>query len=158
MIYHPTDSERAILASVQGNLPDSATPFADIAASLGTDEETVLALLRRLKKDGVIRRFGASIKHQRAGWSHNSMVAWKSDPAQAEVAGPKAAAHPHVSHCYYRPSPAPDWPYTLFTMVHGRDSAELSAAVEELQDITGLAEYAVLKSIRELKKISMTYF
>jgi DNA-binding Lrp family transcriptional regulator len=158
MAYHPTESERAILAAVQGNLPDSAAPFADIAANLGTDEETVLTLLRRLKKDGVIRRFGASIKHQHAGWAHNSMVAWKSDPAQADLAGPKAAALPHVSHCYYRPSPAADWPYTLFTMVHGRSSAELSAAIEELRNITGLAEYAVLESIRELKKTSMTYF
>ena len=60
-----TDTERAILRIVQADLPDSATPFADIAAAAGTDEATVLDLLRRLKEEGAIRRFGASIRHHR---------------------------------------------------------------------------------------------
>ena len=71
-----TDKEEAILRIVQKNLPDTLTPYADIAAATGTTEEEVIALLERLKESGAIRRFGASIKHQRTGWSHNAMVAW----------------------------------------------------------------------------------
>ena len=71
-----TDKEEAILRIVQKNLPDTLTPYADIAAATGTTEEEVIALLERLKECGAIRRFGASIKHQRTGWSHNAMVAW----------------------------------------------------------------------------------
>ena len=70
-----TDTERAILRIVQFQLPDTLTPYADIAREVGTDEETVLNLLRRMKEDGSIRRFGASIKHQKTGWTHNAMVA-----------------------------------------------------------------------------------
>lgn len=153
-----TEVERNILRIVQSNLPDSPTPYADIAREVGTDEATVLALLRSLKEEGPIRRFGASIKHQRAGWSHNAMVAWKVAPGIVEEAGEKAAEHPLISHVYYRPSSAPDWPYELYTMIHGRHETEHMEVIEQLRRDTPLDVYAVLESLKELKKTSMTYF
>ena len=86
-----TDTERAILRIVQFQLPDTLTPYADIAREVGTDEETVLNLLRRMKEDGAIRRFGASIKHQKTGWTHNAMVAWIVDEADSDAIGEVAA-------------------------------------------------------------------
>lgn len=157
-----TDTERALLRIVQKDLPDSLTPYADMAHEVGTDEATVIALLSRLKADGAIRRFGASIKHQKTGWSHNAMVAWRADASEVDKCGERAAQNPHVSHCYYRPlidtNAATEWPYTLFTMVHGRSAEECRAVIRALQDTMGLSEYAVLDSIQELKKTSMTYF
>lgn len=154
-----TDTERAILSIVQKNLPDSATPYADIAKAAGTDEASVLKLLRDMKEDGSIRRFGASIKHQRAGFSHNAMVAWKvADQREADEAGAVAADCKMISHCYYRPSSAEDWPYEFFTMIHGRTPDEYLVAVDFIIKNTSLREYAVLESIRELKKTSMKYF
>lgn len=153
-----TDQEQAVLRIVQSNLPDTLTPYADIAAAAGCTEEEVLALLSRLKADGTIRRFGASIKHQRTGWTHNAMVAWIADAAVADEAGPRAAEHPRISHIYYRPSSAPDWPYTLYTMIHGKTAQECLDVAEELRRTTPLDRYAVLESLKELKKISMTYF
>ncbi len=155
-----------MLAQVQRDLPDSLTPYADLAALAGRSEEEVIALLAGLREEGVIRRFGASIKHQRAGWAFNAMVAWRvrgGDGApcpdeRVEELGRRAAAHPNVSHCYYRPSSAPDWPYELYTMAHGRSEAECAAVVEELGASLGLEDRGVLKSLRELKKISPTYF
>ncbi|HIU17348.1 MAG TPA: Lrp/AsnC family transcriptional regulator, partial [Candidatus Avidesulfovibrio excrementigallinarum] len=76
-----TDAERAVLRIVQKNLPDSAEPYADIARETGLSEEEVLSLLTRLKEAGVIRRFGASLRHQKTAWTHNVMVAWIVDPA-----------------------------------------------------------------------------
>ena len=151
-------TEQAILRIVQADLPDSPTPYADIAKAANTDEETVINLLSRLKASGAIRRFGASIKHQKAGWAHNAMVAWKIGPDEADPAGEIAARHPRISHCYYRPSPAKDWPYTLYTMIHGRTEQECLDVVEELRRETVLDEYAILRSLKELKKTSMTYF
>lgn len=156
-----TEIERAILHIVQQDLPDSTTPYADIARQTGTDEETVLNLLRRLHDDGAIRRFGASIKHQKTAWKHNAMVAWLvpgNDPALLDAAGEYAASLNNVSHCYYRPSAAADWPYALYTMVHGRTENECRDVIATIQEKTGLAEYALLESLKELKKISMTYF
>ena len=153
-----TDKERAVLRIVQKNLPDSPTPYADIADSVGVTEDDVLNLLRSLKKDGAIRRFGASLKHQKAGWTHNAMVAWKVRKEDADEAGAKAAEHPLISHCYYRPSSAEDWPYEMYTMIHGRNPDEYKEVVADLIRRTCLREYAVLESLREMKKISMTYF
>ncbi|MBD5417457.1 MAG: Lrp/AsnC family transcriptional regulator [Desulfovibrio sp.] len=151
-------AERAALAIVQGNLPDSLTPYADIAAQTGLTEAEVLALLTRLKESGAIRRFGASIRHQRTGWTHNAMVAWVASEEEARACGPIAAQHPRVSHAYFRPSPAADWPYTLYTMAHGRSEAECLGVVDDLLAAWPLREYAILRSLKELKKTSMTYF
>lgn len=151
-------AERAVLRIAQDNLPDTLTPYADMARQAGISEAEVLDLLIRLKQSGAIRRFGASIKHQQTGWTHNAMVAWKVDEALVDQCGGLAAGHERISHVYYRPSSAPDWPYTLYTMIHGRSEAECQGVVEDLRRTTPLEEHAVLRSLKELKKISMTYF
>lgn len=153
-----TPTQKDILRIVQADLPDSLTPYADIAREVGTSEEAVLELLRSLKEEGVIRRFGASIKHQRTGWNVNAMVAWIVERERVEEVGTKASEHDHVSHCYYRPSSAEDWPYELYTMVHARSNEECTKVIEELRAMTGLGDYLVLTSIREIKKCSPTYF
>ena len=153
-----TDTEKAILRIVQRDLPDSLTPYADIARDVGASEEMVLRLLERMKENGAIRRFGASVKHQKAGYTHNVMVAWIVAEEHVDAAGKTAAANRSVSHCYYRPTSAPDWPYTFYTMVHGRTDEECAAAIGELAAIPNMGEHAELTSLKELKKISMTYF
>ena len=153
-----TEKEREILRIVQKNLPDSLTPYADIARSVGVEESEVLNLLRGMAEDGSIRRFGASLKHQKAGFAHNAMVAWIVKPEDADAAGEEAARHPLISHCYYRPSSAPDWPYELYTMIHGRHPDEYKEVIASLRATTVLREFAVLESLREMKKTSMTYF
>ncbi|WP_022655254.1 siroheme decarboxylase subunit beta [uncultured Desulfovibrio sp.] len=158
MSHQFSEAERAVLRIVQADLPDTLTPYADMAREAGISEAEVLELLTRLKASGVIRRFGASIKHQKTGWTHNAMVAWKADEAAVDACGRIAAEHGHISHVYYRPSSAQDWPYTLYTMVHGRSEAECLGVVNDLLRSWPLREYAILRSLKELKKISMAYF
>jgi DNA-binding Lrp family transcriptional regulator len=153
-----TETEQAILRIAQRDLPDSLTPYADIAREAGTDEAAVLALLARLRESGAIRRFGASLRHQKTGYTHNAMVAWEVAPGHIDQAGEKAAQNRSVSHCYHRPACEPDWPYTLYTMVHGRSEDECRAVIEELSSIPQMTGYAVLNSLKELKKTSMIYF
>ncbi len=153
-----TPTEYAILKIVQKNIPDSLTPYADIAKEAGATEEEVLNLLQRLKDEGAIRRFGASLKHQKAGFTHNAMVAWIVDEQEVDSIGAKAAEHPLISHCYFRPSTVADWPYELYTMIHGRHEDEYKEVIAELQKTTPLNKFAVLESIKEMKKTSMVYF
>ena len=158
MPYDFTPAELTILRIAQDDLPDSLTPYADIARDAGVDEAEAIAFLARLKDEGAIRRFGASVKHQNTGWTHNVMAAWRVDEALADAAGEIAARHSNISHCYYRPSSAPDWPYTFFTMVHGRSAEECRQAIESLRRENVLGEYVELESLKELKKTSMRYF
>ena len=158
MSHQFSEAERAVLRIVQADLPDTLAPYADIAREAGVSEAEVLELLARLKASGAIRRFGASIKHQKTGWTHNAMVAWIVDEADSDAIGEVAAKNQRISHVYFRPTSAPDWPYTLYTMVHGRSEDECLQVIEELRRETALDEYAVLDSLEELKKTSMTYF
>ncbi|MDR2123968.1 MAG: Lrp/AsnC family transcriptional regulator [Desulfovibrio sp.] len=153
-----SEAERRALRIMQDNLPDSPAPFAAVAAAAGMQEEEVLALLRSLREEGVIRRFGAVLRHRQAGYGAGAMVAWKADRAGIDAAGERMARHPLVSHCYCRPSPVPDWPYELFAMVHGRDAGELERTIRELAQDAALTDYVVLESAAELKKSSLAFF
>ena len=153
-----TATEQQVLAMLQDDLPDSATPFADIAAACGTTEEHVLELAARLKASGVIRRFGATLRHQKAGYGHNAMVAWLvPDTMDADAIGKLMASRPEVSHCYRRIT-YPQWPYNLYTMLHGQTPGQCRQVAAELSRISGVERYEILESIRELKKTSMRYF
>ncbi|MDR1686118.1 MAG: Lrp/AsnC family transcriptional regulator [Desulfovibrio sp.] len=153
-----SEAECRVLRIMQDTLPDSPAPFAAVAAEAGVKEEEVLALLRSLRDEGVIRRFGAVLRHRQAGYGVNAMVAWKAERAGIDAAGARMARHPLISHCYCRPSPVPDWPYELYTMVHGRDAGELERAIAEIARDAGLTDYVVLESIEELKKSSLRFF
>ena len=153
-----TPKEIEVLRRVQGDLPDCAEPFQAVALEAGVEEAEVLALLRSMKQEGDIRRFGATLRHQKAGYQANAMTVWRvEDPGERDRAGAAMAGHPAVSHCYARPS-ASDWPYNLYAMVHGRDRSECIAVAGELKQRTGLAECNILFSHKELKKTSMVYF
>lgn len=153
-----TDRERAILRLAQGDLPRSLTPYADMAQACGCTESEVLGLLERLRATGAIRRFGASLRHQAAGWGANAMVAWLVEREEADKWAHVATSHPQISHVYYRPSQAPDWPYSLYTMIHGKTPEDCAQVVDWLRKNWPFSCYQTLDTLRELKKISMTYF
>jgi DNA-binding Lrp family transcriptional regulator len=152
-----TQRDREILKRVQGTLPDSATPYADIATAAGTDEAHVLRLLTHMTQTGEIRRFGATLKHQKVGYGANVMVAWYVPEEDVDRIGEIMSRRPEISHCYHRVN-CLDWPYNLYTMIHGRSQDDCRAVVEALCRETGFDDYAMLFSLKELKKVSMRYF
>jgi siroheme decarboxylase len=62
-----------------------------------------------------------------------------------------------VSHCYQRPT-YPDWPYSVFTMVHGHSDEECEELLSAIKEGTGITEYRSLYSTREYKKTRVRYF
>ena len=153
----PTDRVRtSVAALLQGDLPLTARPFAEVAKAAGTTEEAVLEELREMKAEGIIRKFGAVLRHQRAGYTRNSMVAWEVPEARCDEAGRIFASRREVTHCYRR-EPMFLGRYSLFTMVHFREG-EGAGFLEELAARAGAAGYLVLTSVEELKKTSMEYF
>ncbi len=149
--------EKYILRMVQDTLPDSATPFACIARQVGSTEQEVLSLLQDLKKRGYIRRFGATLRHQEAGFDCNVMVAWQVPSDNIHEISQIMVSRPEITHCYQRRS-TPAWPFNLYTMLHGQSREQCLQVVRELQEQTGLQNYETLFSVQELKKTSMRYF
>jgi DNA-binding Lrp family transcriptional regulator len=153
----PAIGVKRLLNLLSLDLGRSPTPYADLAEKLGWTEERTLAEVARLKDEGVIRRLGGVVVHQRAGFTANAMVVWRIEDDRLDAAGRALAGVERVSHCYWRPG-VPGWPFNLYTMVHARDQAELLEAVEAMAPLAGAAEWRVLTSLRELKKTSLVYF
>ncbi|MFZ1986981.1 MAG: Lrp/AsnC family transcriptional regulator [Desulfatitalea sp.] len=157
MVEQLTEMEKRVIAAIQGDMPVVRRPYEHIAAQLGIAEENLLATLGDLVDRGVIRRFGATLRHQKSGFQANAMVAWRVDEARIEAVGKIMASFRAVSHCYRR-DPTAQWPYNLYTMVHGKDEAACRRAAAKMADKADVHDFALLFSRRELKKTSMRYF
>ena len=140
-----SDFDRARIRVACTDLPHSLTPFNDWGISV---EE-----LRSDIAGGFMRRFGAILRHQQAGFAYNAMICFDAPT----VAGAVLAKNPHVSHCYERPA-FEGFPYTLYAMMHAQTAAELDRYVKDAAQFIDCCDYVVLHSVRELKKTSYWYF
>ena len=152
-----TELEKKIISAIQGDLPVAPRPYQAIADSAGATESEVIASLRRFCETGIIRRFGATLRHQKSGYEANAMGAWVVPEERVESVGRIMAGFSAVSHCYRR-DPAKDWPYNVYTMIHARDEASCREIARQISEQTGIQTYDLLFSVRELKKTTMNYF
>ena len=67
----------------------------------------------------------------------------RSPTTQLDAIGPQMAGFAAVSHCYRRPT-YDDWPYSVFTMVHGRSARDCEATIDAIRTETGVDEYCLL--------------
>ncbi len=146
-----TDAHRRAVTVLQLPMPLQTRPFDELARRIDLPASRLLELGRNLLASGHMRRYAAVLRHRRAGAGANLLAAWQPGPDGPDPAGHGLAEHPAVSHCYLRP-PGPDWPWTLYTMIHGRDEATCRRVVAELAEQTGLAPPALLWTRREYKK------
>lgn len=151
-----TELEKKISMLVQQEIAIEKRPFKSIAEKLGVSEEQVLATIRGLMTKGTIRKFGAILRHQKAGFPHNAMVIWAVSEEKIEFAGHALASFKEVTHCYERTPPFAS-KYNIFTMVHfAKENQE--SVIKKLSQKTGIKDFEVLTSEREYKKSSMEYF
>ena len=160
-----SDSDRTRIHIACDDIPHSLTPFKDWGVSCEELRED-LALKR-------MRRFGAILRHQEAGFADNAMVCFRLDERREtkdersvilseqseskDPAGAILAQKPYISHCYERPS-FEGFPYTLYAMMHAQSVEELDRYIKEAAESIGNPDYVVLHSVRELKKTSYRFF
>jgi len=147
----------AVIRALQGDMPVIAEPYAPAAQSLGMSVERLLCQLSSMRERGALRRVAAILYHRRAGFSANGMGVWAVPDDRIAELGPRMAAFRGISHCYQRPT-YPDWPYSVFTMAHGRSKEECDAVLEAIAADTGIVDQATLYSSTEFKKIRLLYF
>ena len=121
-----SDLEKSIIRELTGDLPVTSQPFAPIARQLGISQRRLLTIVKRLKDEGYIRRFGATLRHRNSGFSANAMVVWRVPDEKIEEVGRIMASYREVTHCYHR-RPEGQWKYNLFTMIHGQRRRGLPA-------------------------------
>jgi DNA-binding Lrp family transcriptional regulator len=143
--------DRTIIRSISKGIPLAREPFKKLAKKLGIKEQALLKRIESYKKNGLMRKFCASLNHKKIGIRYNAMVVWNVPEALLNKAGLFAASLPQVSHCYER-ARRPDWDYNLYSMIHGRTEKECLSAVEKILKTIGSVEHRVLFSSEEYKK------
>lgn len=149
--------DRKIIIATQAGLPMVPRPYEAIANDLDITSEEVMQRLEALKDNGVLRRIGVVPNHYALGYQANGMAVWDVDDEHVMELGQLIGNLDFVSHCYRRPRHLPDWPYNLFTMVHGRERPLVEQRVAEIAEMLGdaLKQHKILYSSRILKKTGL---
>jgi DNA-binding Lrp family transcriptional regulator len=151
------DFDVAVIRALQGDMPVVPEPYAPAAAALGIPQQRLLDHLGGMRERRLLRRVAAILFHRRAGFSANGMGVWKVPEERILELAPRMAAVRGISHCYQRPT-YQDWPYSVFTMAHGRSKEECDAILDSIAADTGIEERSTLYSSTEFKKIRLLYF
>jgi DNA-binding Lrp family transcriptional regulator len=149
--------DRSVIRTLQGDMPVIPEPYAPAAATLGVPQAKLLEHLEGMRERRLLRRVAAILFHRRAGFSANGMGVWRVPEGEELDYGKRMAAFRGISHCYQRPTYA-DWPYSVFTMAHGRSKDECDAILDAIAEETGVEDRATLYSSTEFKKIRLLYF
>jgi siroheme decarboxylase len=152
-----TETDRSIIRALQQHLPLVERPFDVLAGQAGVSTDELLGSARRYLDRGIMRRFAAVLRHRQAGFGANAMGVWVVPSGREDEFGGTAASFDAVSHCYRRPTHE-DWPYSVFTMVHGTTPEACEAVLAEISRVTGVSTYASLYSTQEYKKVRLRYF
>jgi DNA-binding Lrp family transcriptional regulator len=155
--YDETDVE--VIRALQGPMEVTDQPYDAAAEAVGMDTAAFLDHLGGMVDRKILRRVAAILYHRRAGFSANGMGVWKVPEDEILETGRRMAAFRGISHCYQRPT-YPDWPYSVFTMAHGRSKEECDAILDSIADECGLhgTDRATLYSSTEYKKVRLHYF
>jgi DNA-binding Lrp family transcriptional regulator len=153
------DTDVAVIRALQGPMEVTDRPYDPAAREVGMATEAFLDHLRGMVDRKILRRVAAILYHRRAGFSANGMGVWRVPEDSVEQIGRRMAAVRGISHCYQRPTYA-DWPYSVFTMAHGRSKQECDAILDRIADEHDLhgEDRAVLYSSTEYKKVRLHYF
>lgn len=159
--YLVTETDKAVLAALQDGLPLTPHPYATIAEPIGLSEAEVIERIRAMQQHQIIRRMGVIVHHRPLGYKANAMVVWNLPTEEIEAFGNRVSQLDYVTLCYQRSPDLPVWPYTLYTMIHGRDREAVLERVATLVEHSPLKEqtdYKVLFSSRRFKQQGARYF
>lgn len=151
-----TEKEKTVAACLNEDFSLVAEPYKEIANRLGISEQELFDIADRLYKAGVIRRFGAVVRHNKAGFKANALCVWRVPEIKVDDAGKVMAENPFVTHCYTRRIYC-DWQYNLYTMLHAADKEKCLQLIKELAAETGISDYKIFFTVREWKKETLKY-
>ena len=149
--------DQHIIQLTQAGLPLVAKPYHAIAEQLDISADEVMARMRTMQGNGIIRRIGAVPNHYKLGYKFNGMTVWDVADEMIDILGQQVGALDFVSHCYHRPRHLPEWSYNLFAMVHGKTQASVDNEIAQIKALLGeyCRAYTVLYSTRILKKTGL---
>lgn len=152
-----SEDDKAAIRALQEDIPLTPRPFDLWAEQVGLTYDELLNRAFDLQERKIMRRFSAVLYHRKAGFRANAMGVWNVPEDRVEEVGNAFAQYQAVSHCYQRPT-YEDWPYSIFSMVHGRSVEECENLLDTMAEESGITERESLYSTREYKKTRVRYF
>jgi len=154
-----TEQDYQLIAAIQGGLPLVSHPYAEVGERIDMSEDQVISRISEMQQSGIIKRFGVVVRHHELGYTANAMVVWDVPEQRLNEVGEALGDQPCVTLCYQRPRRLPEWPYNLFSMIHGRGQEIVTAQVEQLVDVLGLSDipHEILFSGQRFKQRGARY-
>jgi siroheme decarboxylase len=154
-----TDQDYRLIAAIQGGLPLSPHPYAEVGETAGMGEGEVIERIAAMQEAGIIKRLGIVVRHHELGYTANAMVVWDVPDQRLDDIGERLGAQACVTLCYHRPRRPPAWPYNLFCMIHGRERERVLQSIRRIVEAEGLHDipYKVLFSGRRFKQRGAQY-
>ena len=153
------EKEKRVICALAGDFPLTEEPYKALAAKADLTEAEFLQTARKLLQEGKIRKMGAVLGHRKAGFTANALCAWQTPPERAAEVARSMSANPAVTHCYERQRAA-NWPYNVYTMIHGATEAQCEAIAKQMATDNNLSDQdrIMLYTLKEWKKTSLNYF
>lgn len=152
-----SEEEKELVRAMQGHIEPVPRLYAHAAEETNYTADELLDLLRLWEGSGVLRRVALIVRHRKLGFRANGMCVWPVPEDEVTDKGRRLAQRPEITHCYQRVAP-PEFPYSLYAMIHTDEWAKTRALFRELSDGCGLSDGLVFCSIREYKKTSHRLF
>ncbi|MFT3757859.1 Lrp/AsnC family transcriptional regulator [Thauera sp.] len=128
----PDAIDRRLINALQGDFPLTATPFADVAATLGLAETEVIARIRSMLDDRVLTRFGPMFQIERMGGAF-CLAAMAVPEAEWGAVVEAVNAFAEVAHNYRREHRLNMW----FVLATERPEG-ISDVARRIEAVTGL--------------------
>ena len=125
-------TDRKVLNRMQEDLPLTPRPFAEVAAELGLDEAELIERIARMRREGVITRFGPFFDAEAMGGAF-CLCAMAVPEDRFEDVAERVNAHPEVAHNYAR-----DHALNMWFVLATEDKAGIAAAADAIEAETGL--------------------
>jgi DNA-binding Lrp family transcriptional regulator len=154
-----TEQDYRLIAEIQGGLPLSSHPYAEVGERIGMAEDEVISRIDAMQENGIIKRLGVVVRHHELGYTANAMVVWDVPDERLDEVGEKLGNLDCITLCYQRPRRLPDWPYNLFCMIHGQERERVLAYIGDLVETQRLDDipHKVLFSGRRFKQRGARY-
>lgn len=125
------DIDRAIINSLQGDLPICERPYLEAAQRIGIGEDELLERLARLRESGVLTRIGPLFQIERMGGAF-TLAALCAPEDEYEQIAERVNAMPEIAHNYAR-----DHELNMWFVIATETPEEIPLVIDRIEKETG---------------------
>lgn len=136
------NQQKKILMELTSGLPICEEPYKELAEKINVTQDVLFEFIQDLIDSNVIHRFGMVLDQEAIGYKENAIVVWDIPDEEVDQIGALLGLQEKISLCYHRPRQLPDWPYNLFTLIHGKTKHDVISELNKIIESNGIGNYA----------------